>query len=170
MRTKKARLYKRGSRYYIEWWEGKRRVQRSLGHRVKTMPQAQEARRQKEEELSQKKTRGQAQPQDSFYTIKPPSILASIVPRWMKLTTTTKRKVIGGTEVIITKMGAVDYVSMNKDRLKALAQDPESPVDGYPDPDSGRGDWIFDRESLDEYRMQQSGRDVILAVLNSFDE
>jgi hypothetical protein len=48
---------------------------------------------------------------------------------------------------------AATYVSINKDRLKRLAEQGE--VVGYPDPDNGRGDWIFDRESLDAYRLDQ---------------
>jgi len=55
----------------------------------------------------------------------------SIIPRWLKL------KV------------AWDYFGLGMKRLKALAQDPLCPVVGLPDPDNLRGDWIFDRLSLD---------------------
>ena len=40
-------------------------------------------------------------------------------------------------------------------RLISLAE--SSAVVGFRDPDSGRGDWIFDKESLDEYRLNQAG-------------
>ena len=48
---------------------------------------------------------------------------------------------------------AATYVGINKDRLKQLAESGE--IRGYPDPDNQRGDWIFDRNSLDEYRVNQ---------------
>jgi hypothetical protein len=48
---------------------------------------------------------------------------------------------------------AATYVGINKDRLKRLAETGE--IVGYPDPDNGRGDWIFDRDSLDAYRLDQ---------------
>ena len=48
---------------------------------------------------------------------------------------------------------AATYVGINKDWLKRLAE--QGDVVGYPDPDNGRGDWIFDRESLDAYRLYQ---------------
>jgi len=48
---------------------------------------------------------------------------------------------------------AVSYSGIGRDRLKRLADDGD--IVGFPDPDSGRGDWIFDRKSLDEYRMNQ---------------
>lgn len=55
-------------------------------------------------------------------------------PRWLKL-----------------KQAAL-YSSIGQKRLKALADDGD--IVGYPDPDSGRGDWIFDKDSLDKYRMR----------------
>ena len=48
---------------------------------------------------------------------------------------------------------AATYIGINKDKLKRLAVCGE--IVGYPDPDNGRGDWIFDRESLDSYRLNQ---------------
>ena len=48
---------------------------------------------------------------------------------------------------------AATYAGINKDRLKQLAESGE--IRGYPDPDNQRGDWIFDRNSLDEYRLNQ---------------
>jgi hypothetical protein len=48
---------------------------------------------------------------------------------------------------------AATYAGINKDRLKQLAESGE--IRGYPDPDNQRGDWIFDRNSLDEYRVNQ---------------
>lgn len=46
---------------------------------------------------------------------------------------------------------AVLYARIGKDKLKRLAN--EGKIKGYADPDSKRGDWIFDRLSLDEYRI-----------------
>ena len=60
-----------------------------------------------------------------------------ILPRWLKL------------------KEACRYSAIGKDRLKKLALAGE--IIGYSDPDSGRGDWIFDRESLDQYRLNQAG-------------
>lgn len=57
-----------------------------------------------------------------------------IQPRWLKL-----------------KQAAL-YSSIGQKRLKNLAEDDE--IIGYPDPDSKRGDWIFDKNSLDTYRMK----------------
>jgi len=61
-----------------------------------------------------------------------------INPRWMKL------------------KEAAYYSKIGRDRLKKLADEGE--LKGFQDPDSGRGDWIFDRLSLDEYRENQEGR------------
>jgi len=54
-------------------------------------------------------------------------------PRWLKL------------------KQAVLYANIGQKRLKALADDGE--IVGYQDPDSKRGDWIFDKNSIDEYRL-----------------
>ena len=62
--------------------------------------------------------------------------LLEIQPRWLKL------------------KAAMVYSAIGRDRLKALAQSGE--LLGFPDPDSGRGDWIFDRLSLDAYREAQA--------------
>lgn len=56
----------------------------------------------------------------------------NIQPRWLKLTAAAK------------------YSSIGKDRLKSLAD--ARLIIGYQEPDS-RGDWIFDRESIDNYRL-----------------
>jgi len=53
-------------------------------------------------------------------------------PRWLKL------------------KAACEYASMNDKRLVELAK--AGVVRGYKDPDTKRGDWIFDRLSLDDYR------------------
>jgi len=58
----------------------------------------------------------------------------SIQPRWLKL-----------------KQAAV-YSSIGQKRLKTLAEGGE--IIGYSDQDSGRGDWIFDKNSIDEYRIK----------------
>ncbi len=53
-------------------------------------------------------------------------------------------------------------------------QVPESPsqngkIKGAPDPDSGRGDWVFDRLSLDAYRegqmLEPTVREKALAIM-----
>jgi len=49
---------------------------------------------------------------------------------------------------------AAYYASIGKHRLIELAQDGK--IKGFRDPDSKRGDWIFDRKSLDTYRESQS--------------
>ena len=56
---------------------------------------------------------------------------------------------------------AVSYARIGKARLKALAQSGE--IAGAPDPEDGRGAWIFDRLSLDAYREAQLGSDVVAA-------
>jgi len=45
------------------------------------------------------------------------------------------------------------YSGIGIKRLKLLAQ--EGKLNGCPDPDNGRGDWIFDRASIDAYREGQ---------------
>ena len=57
---------------------------------------------------------------------------------------------------------AAKYSAIGRHRLKSLARD--GAIAGFPDPDSGRGDWIFDRLSIDKYREAQAGLDVIKAV------
>jgi hypothetical protein len=64
---------------------------------------------------------------------------------------------------------AAAYSAIGKTRLKQLARDRK--IIGYPDPENKRGDWIFDKHSLDEYRIDQSGRRIVrqksLAILKS---
>ena len=60
----------------------------------------------------------------------------NISPRWLKL------------------KEAARYSAIGKNRLKKLAQGGE--IVGFSDPDSKRGDWIFDRQSLDQYRLNQA--------------
>lgn len=59
------------------------------------------------------------------------------------------------------------YSGVGIKRLKALAQDGK--IKGAPDPDSGRGDWIFDRASIDAYRESQmlapTVREKALAIM-----
>lgn len=57
----------------------------------------------------------------------------ALQPRWLKL------------------KQAAGYSNIGQKRLKTLADNGD--IIGYPDPNSGRGDWIFDRESIDQYRM-----------------
>lgn len=52
------------------------------------------------------------------------------------------------------KMAAF-YSGVGKERLKGLARDGH--ITGFQDPDSKRGDWIFDKRSLDTYRENQAG-------------
>jgi len=55
-----------------------------------------------------------------------------IQPRWLKLT------------------AAAQYASINRHRLKQLAID--GMIIGYQE-DAERGDWIFDKDSIDSYRL-----------------
>ena len=61
---------------------------------------------------------------------------------------------------------AARYSAIGEKRLVALAD--AGTVRGFQDPDSGRHDWVFDRVSIDEYRLGQaadsSGGKVNLAV------
>ncbi len=59
----------------------------------------------------------------------------SILPRWLKL------------------RDAALYSALGEKRLVALAE--AGTLMGFQDPDSGRGDWVFDRCSLDAYREGQ---------------
>ena len=64
---------------------------------------------------------------------------------------------------------ASKYSALGQHRLKELAS--KRVIRGFKDPDSERGDWIFDRESLDTYRIRQAGneataREKALAILN----
>ena len=62
---------------------------------------------------------------------------------------------------------AAAYSAIGKTRLKQLAK--SGAVVGFPDPESKRRDWIFDKNSLDEYRIGQSGAGFVkqktLAIL-----
>ena len=59
------------------------------------------------------------------------------------------------------------YSGIGIKRLKLLAQ--EGKLKGCPDPDNGRGDWIFDRASIDAYREGQmiapTVREKALAIM-----
>ena len=57
---------------------------------------------------------------------------------------------------------AARYAALGQKRLKRLAQ--EGVITGAPDPDSGRGDWVFDRLSLDRYREGQMGAPYLAAL------
>lgn len=64
---------------------------------------------------------------------------------------------------------AREYSGLSERRLKELARG--RLVVGFPDPDDrrgrvGEGVWIFDRESLDAYRMAQAGTDAITNVVD----
>ena len=62
-------------------------------------------------------------------------IVQRLWPRWMK------------------KRAASDYSSIGVKRLVELAV--SGVIRGTQDPDSGRGDWIFDCYLIDEYRESQ---------------
>ena len=49
---------------------------------------------------------------------------------------------------------AAEYSGVGQKRLKDLAKG--GLITGFQDPDSKRGDWVFDRYSLDEYREGQA--------------
>ncbi len=72
-----------------------------------------------------------------------------IIPRWLSL-----------------KEAAL-YSHIGKTRLIELAIDGK--VKGFQDPDSKRGDWIFDRISLDVYRegqvVQVTAREKAIAIM-----
>ncbi len=70
-------------------------------------------------------------------------------PRWMKLT------------------AAVQYSGYSRAQLLKLTK--RRDITGYQDPDSDRGDWIFDKESIDEYRMSHvySSRQNALSIIAS---
>ena len=55
------------------------------------------------------------------------------VPRWLKLS------------------AAVQYSGYGRSKILSLAK--KKRLIGYQDPDSERGDWIFDKESIDDYRL-----------------
>ena len=61
------------------------------------------------------------------------------------------------------------YAHIGRSRLVTLAQ--EGKVKGFQDPDSKRGDWIFDRISLDAYRESQYAlpalREKALAIVRT---
>lgn len=67
-----------------------------------------------------------------------------IYPRWMKL------------------KEAAWYSKIGQKRLIRLAQDGH--IKGFKDPDNKRGDWVFCRYSLDEYRENQAGQDYQKAL------
>jgi hypothetical protein len=62
---------------------------------------------------------------------------------------------------------ACQYAHISKNRLKDLAV--RGIIKGCPDPDNGRGDWIFDARSIDEYRESQmtqpTTRQIALDIL-----
>ena len=49
---------------------------------------------------------------------------------------------------------AAKYSSLGQHRLKELAK--RGIIIGFPDPDNKRNDWIFDKESIDKYRLRQA--------------
>lgn len=64
-------------------------------------------------------------------------------PRWMRL------------------KQAAEYSNLSPSRLKKLVD--EAAIIGFPDPDDKRGSkgdgvWIFDRESIDRYRLNQASQ------------
>jgi hypothetical protein len=62
------------------------------------------------------------------------------------------------------------YSGIGIKRLKDLAR--EGKIKGCPDPDNGRGDWIFDRASFDAYPEGQmlapTVREKALAIMRGF--
>jgi len=67
--------------------------------------------------------------------VKEPKADMSLQPRWFKL------------------KAAVQYSGIARERLKRLAK--EARIQGYKCPESGRGDWYFDRISIDQYHEHQ---------------
>jgi hypothetical protein len=72
-----------------------------------------------------------------------------IIPRWLSLRL------------------ACQYCAIGEHRLKELAR--QGDIKGFQDPGSKRGDWIFDRLSLDDYRGSQATiittREKALAIM-----
>ena len=66
-----------------------------------------------------------------------------------------KSRISQASGLAVVVVGAVDYSGLGVKELKRLGND--GIIQGRPDPESGRGDWIFDRESLDAYRAGQLG-------------
>lgn len=60
---------------------------------------------------------------------------------------------------------AAQYASLGQKKLKDMAK--AGTIAGYQDKDSGRGDWIFDRLSIDQYRENplQSSQDNVAGAL-----
>jgi hypothetical protein len=65
-----------------------------------------------------------------------------VTPRWLKL------------------KAAAQYSGIGQQRLKSLANKGE--ITGYQDSESGRKDWIFDKASLDEYRLRPVDNDNLI--------
>ena len=67
----------------------------------------------------------------------------------------------------LTTREAAVYASISRDRLKRICQ--KGLIKGCPDPDNRRGDWIFDRLSIDAYRESQmtqaTAREKALAII-----
>ncbi len=70
-------------------------------------------------------------------------------PRWLKL------------------KAAIQYSSYGRAQLLKLVN--EGLIAGYQDPDSKRGDWIFDKQSIDEYRISHivSERHKAMSIIES---
>ena len=75
----------------------------------------------------------------------------SLQPRWLK------------------PIAASKYSSLGIARLKTLVA--SGKIIGFKDPESLRGDWIFDKVSIDEYMLQNAAqtdfKDEALAILAS---
>ena len=67
-----------------------------------------------------------------------------IQPRWLKL------------------KDACLYSGIGKKRIKNLAESGE--IRGFQDPDDKRDTWLFDRESIDSYRLNQADAPTIAAL------
>jgi len=82
--------------------------------------------------------------------VKEPKADMSLQPRWFKL------------------KAAVQYSGIARERLKRLAK--EGRIQGYKCSESGRGDWYFDRISIDQYHEHQieisSPKQIVLDILN----
>lgn len=70
-------------------------------------------------------------------------------PRWLKLS------------------AAVKYSGYGRTKLIELAG--RKNIIGYQDPDSERGDWIFDKESIDNYRLSHfyAKRNKVFSILST---
>ena len=93
---------------------------------------------------------------------------SQITPKWMKLASRTVKVGTGQQAHHAIVLGAADYSGIGVKRIRQLVLD--GFVIGGPDPESGRGDLIVDRDSLDAYRAGQLGVSTVAAEIHRLGE